>query len=98
MATTVATKPEQLTITIEVTTEQKEIFQRAAEIEGRTLEEFILAVVEAKAEETLYGRFDVAVRVSPEAYERILEMLDDPGEPNEHLRAAFERHRAMFGE
>jgi uncharacterized protein (DUF1778 family) len=98
MATTVASKPEQLTISVEITPEQKEIIQRAAEISGRTIEEFFVTTTLAEADVILYGRQSVAVHVSLEAYERILDMMDDPGEPNEYLRAAFERHRAMFGE
>jgi uncharacterized protein (DUF1778 family) len=47
------------------------------------------------AEEIVHGP---AVRVSPEAYDRMLDVLDNPGEPNDRLRDAFARYRELFDE
>jgi uncharacterized protein (DUF1778 family) len=92
----VTTKQERLEITI--TAEQKKLFTWVASTYGQTIEEFVISVLETVAEDAIRGPAQAAVRVSPRAYQQLLEMIDNPGELNEHLRAAFERYREEFGE
>ncbi|MGH2559790.1 MAG: DUF1778 domain-containing protein [Thermomicrobiales bacterium] len=98
MATAVATKQDQQTITVKITAEQKELFQRAAAVQRLTLNEFIVATLNAEADDILFAYPGVVTQVSSEEYERIIDRLDEPGEPSERLRAAFQRYRDVFGE
>ena len=93
---TVATKQEQLTI--QITAAQRALFEHAAELQGRSLDDFVVTSLEAEAEETIRGHEELTIRVSPKAYEQILEAIENPPPPNENLRRAFRRYREMFGE
>jgi len=73
-----------------VSHEQKALFQRAAELQGRTLTDFVIASVH-----------DAAVRAIEEAYvirlgasdsKAFAEALLAPAEPNARLRAAARRY------
>ncbi|MGH2533611.1 MAG: DUF1778 domain-containing protein [Thermomicrobiales bacterium] len=98
MATTVATRPDQHTITVAITSEQKALLEHAAAVQRLSLEEFLVTVLEAEANDIIFAYPGVATRVSAEEYERIIDRLDDPGEPSERLRAAFQHYRDVFGE
>ena len=93
-ATTATGKRERLEARI--TREQKELFQRAADLSGKTLTAFVVESVQAAAEATIRER-DV-IRLSPRDSRLFVEALMNPRGPNEKLREAFERHRALFGE
>jgi uncharacterized protein (DUF1778 family) len=81
-----------------ITSEQEERFLRAAELQGRTLEEFVLSSAEVEAEAT-FGEQDASViRLSPRDSLIFAEAILDPTEPNEHLRAAAQRYRELAGE
>jgi len=94
MAATTVRKRERLEARI--TSEQKELLQRAADLSGKTLTDFVVESVEAAAEATVRER-DV-IRLSPRDYELFVEAVMNPQEPNEKLREAFERYRRFFGE
>jgi uncharacterized protein (DUF1778 family) len=91
---TATTKRERLEARI--TAEQKELFQRAADLSGRSLTDFVVASVQEAAQEVV-RRHDVIV-LSPRDSLRFVDALLDPPEPNERLRAAARRHRAFTGE
>lgn len=92
----VATSQAQLVL--DLSPEQRDLFSWAASNQGLTLEEFAIALLEAASEDAIRGNHDAAVRISPRAYRQLLEALDNPPEPNENLRAAFERYRKLVGE
>jgi uncharacterized protein (DUF1778 family) len=92
----VATSQEQLVL--ELSAEQKNVFSWAAGKQGLTLEEFTIALLEAAAEDIIRGNHNPTIHVSPRAYRQLLEALDNPLEPNENLKAAFERYRKLVGE
>ena len=79
-----------------ITQEQKALFQRAADLSGRTLTDFVVASTQAAAEEIVRQR-DLFV-LSPRDSIRFVEALLSPPEPNEQLRAAAEHYRAFFVE
>lgn len=91
---TATTKRERLEARI--TAEQKALFQRAADLSGRSLTDFVVASVQAAAQEVVH-RHDV-IALSPRDSLRFVEALLNPPEPNERLRAAARRHRAFTGE
>lgn len=95
MATTTASgKKERLEARI--TPEQKELFQRAADLAGKSLTAFVVESVAAAAEATVQER-DV-IRLTVRDYELFVEAVMNPKGPNDNLREAARRHRDFFGE
>ena len=90
------TTPKRERLEARITSEQKALFQRAADLSGRTLTDFVVASTQAAAEELVRDR-EVIV-LSPRDSIRFVEALLDPPDPNEHLRAAAEYHRTFFDE
>jgi uncharacterized protein (DUF1778 family) len=78
-----------------ISPEQKALFQRAADLTGRSLTDFVVSSVQAAAEEAI--RTHEVIRLSERATRQIIEAMLNPPEPNERLRGAYERHREMFG-
>jgi uncharacterized protein (DUF1778 family) len=78
-----------------ISAEQKRLFQRAAEIEGRTLSDFIVGTVHEAATRTI-ERAQV-IHLSIEDSLAFANALIDPPRPNAKLRAAFRRHRQLLG-
>ena len=95
MAATTAS-PRRERLEARITPEQKALFQRAAALSGQTLTEFVVETLEAAAEETVRTR--EVIKLSPRDSILFVETLLNPPGPNDALRAAFERHRAFFGE
>jgi uncharacterized protein (DUF1778 family) len=90
----VATKTERLEA--RVTPAQKARIQRAADLEGRTLTDYVVTHLEAQAERTI--REHEVITLSPRDSELFYNTLMNPPAPNEKLRAAFKRYREMLGE
>jgi uncharacterized protein (DUF1778 family) len=95
MATTTGTaKRERLEARI--TAEQKELFQLAANLEGRSLTDFVVQSVQAAAEDAI--RRHQVIRLSVRDSLTFAELIANPPPPNEHLRAAFARYRESVTE
>src|SRR5947209_19006865 len=75
--------------------EQKALFQRAAELQGRTLTDFVIASVHDAAmrviEETQ------TIRLNAADSRAFAEALLNPREPNARLKAAAERYLKLTG-
>ncbi len=71
------------------------LLKRAAEIQGRTLTDFVVTAAHEAAcraiEET------EIIRLSLEDQRRVSEAILNPPEPTPALRRAFQRHRDLFG-
>lgn len=78
-----------------ISAEQKALFQRAAELQGRTLTDFIVASVQDAAVRTI-NEMQV-IRLSVEDSKAFAEALLNPPEPNERLRAAARRYMDVMG-
>ena len=72
------------------------VVKRAAEIQGRSVSEFIVDAAQEAAHKTIEET--TIIRVSLEDHRRIMEALLNPPEPNDALRRAFEARRRLFGE
>jgi uncharacterized protein (DUF1778 family) len=70
--------------------------ERAAEIQGRSVGEFIVDAAQQVAQKTIEEA--TIIRLSVEDQRQIMESLLNPPEPNEALRRAFEARRRLFGE
>lgn len=73
-----------------ISLEQKELFQRAATLQGRTLTDFVLASVHEAAVRTIESM--ETIRLNREDSLAFAEALLNPPEPNERLRAAARRY------
>ncbi len=79
-----------------ITPEQKALFQRAADLSGRSLTDFIIGSLQAAAEETI--RSHQIIRLTAEESAAFADALLNPPPPNEQLQDAFKRHRDLLGE
>ena len=75
-----------------VTPEQKELLERAAAIEGRSLTDFVLSSAQNAAVETI-SRPEL-LKLTPDDQDVFVAALLKPPAPNKALRAAAARFRA----
>jgi uncharacterized protein (DUF1778 family) len=78
-----------------VTPEQKALFQRAADLTGRSLTDFVVGSVQAAAEATV--RTHQMLELTAHETEVFLAALENPPAPNVRLRAAAREPRATGG-
>lgn len=71
--------------------EEKETIQHAADLEGRSLSEFIVTRAFEAAQEVI--RTQEVLTLSPRASRAFVEALLNPPSPNAPLRAAFSAYR-----
>ncbi len=83
-----ATKRER--IEARLTSEQKEVIQRAADLKGRSLSDFVIDSAQRAAEATL--REHEVLTLTARESRAFVESLLNPPAPNARLRAAFARH------
>jgi uncharacterized protein (DUF1778 family) len=79
-----------------ITREALAVVRRAAQIQGRSVSDFVVAAAQEAAQKTI-TEVEI-IRLSREAQEQFVALLLNPPEPTPALKRAFERHRAMFGE
>ena len=86
----------QARLDVRMTPERKTLIERAANLEGRSLTEFVVSSAAEKAEETIRRRemMTLSARDSVAFVEAIL----NPPTPGERLLAAARRYREFVGE
>ena len=72
------------------------LLKRAAEIEGRTLTDFVVSAAREAACRTIEAT--EIIRLSAEDQRQIAQALLSPPEPATALEKAFQRRRDLFGE
>ena len=75
---------------------QKLLIQRAADLEGRTLTDFVLHSAEAAAERTIQERTMLVLSVK-ETEDFVQSLLAPAREPGRTLRKALKRHKGRVG-
>jgi uncharacterized protein (DUF1778 family) len=70
------------------------MLKRAAEIEGRTLTDFVVSAARDAAERTIEGA--EILRLSMEDQMRVAEALMDPPAPTDALKKAFEQRKRLL--
>jgi uncharacterized protein (DUF1778 family) len=75
--------------------EQKALFQRAADLQGRTLTDFVIASVHESAVKAIAEL--EAIRLTAADSRAFAEALLNPRKPIPELRAAAKRYRKMVG-
>ncbi len=78
-----------------ISTQVHSTIKRAAEIQGRTVTDFVVEAALSAATKTIEESH--IVRLSLEGQRAFAEALLNPPEPNEALKKAFERHEKLFG-
>ncbi len=76
--------------------DQKALLQRAADLTGRTLTDFVVASAVAAAEEAI--RDHQVITLTLEDSIAFAEAVLNPPEPNADLRALVQRYREFVGE
>lgn len=87
-------KPERLEARI--SREQKELFQRAAQIQGRTLTDFVISSVQEAALRAIQEHEMMILSVRDR--EVFVEALLNPPNPSDKLRSAAQRYKQKIGE
>jgi len=77
-----------------ITRVQKALFQRAAELQGRSLTDFVISSTHAAAVRTIEEM--QIIRLSAEDSRIFAEAILNPPEPTPALRRAFRRHRELI--
>lgn len=88
-----AAKDERLDVRL--TSEQKELLQRAAVLEGCSMTDFVSRAVQAASLKTVERH--QALKLGIEDSIRFVETLLNPPEPNENLKEAFRRYHDAIG-
>ena len=88
--------PNDARITARLPVSVKKTLQKAADITGETLNQFMIqsAVKEARA----VIRKEQRIQLSGEEADRIFSLIENPPPPNRKLREAIEHHKAFFSE
>jgi uncharacterized protein (DUF1778 family) len=73
-----------------ITDEQRALFQRAADLQGRSLSDFVISTVHEKAVQTIESM--EIIRLNAEESLKMAEAILNPREPNAKLRAAAKRY------
>lgn len=69
------------------------LVKRAAQIQGRSLSDFVVASAQEAAQRAIESA--MLVSLSLEDQRRIMDALLDPPEPNAALRKAFDAHKRV---
>jgi uncharacterized protein (DUF1778 family) len=75
-----------------ITREALAVVQRAAEIQGRSVSDFVVAAAQEAAQRAI-AELEI-IRLSREAQEKFADLLLHPPAPSRALKRAFEHHRA----
>ncbi|MBH8554855.1 DUF1778 domain-containing protein [Nostocaceae cyanobacterium CENA357] len=78
-----------------ISKEQKEVFQRAAEIQGRTLTDFVINSVMNAAKQIIQEH--EMIILSRQDQEVFVEALLNPPEPSAKLKTAAQRYKQNMG-
>ena len=78
-----------------ITPENLAVIKRAAEIQGRSVSDFVVAAAREAAHREIEETH--IIRLTVEQQLQIAEAIVNPPEPTPALRRAFETHRRLFG-
>jgi uncharacterized protein (DUF1778 family) len=76
-----------------ISPEMLSIVKRAAEIQGRSVSDFVVAAAQEAAQKTIEDT--TIIRLSVEDQRQLLDAILNPPEPNEALRKAFAAHKRL---
>ena len=92
---TTAKPPKRNRMQQRATDEQRDLIQRGADIEGRSVTDFMIAAAQEKAVRIIESM--ESIRLNAEESRRLAEALNSPPrEPNEHQLAALSDYRRLI--
>ncbi len=80
-----------ISLEIHISSDQKGLIEQAAAISGQPVASFTASAAVEAARHVLQGKRDI--NLSPRDWDRFLNLLDDPPEPNDHLKRAVARYK-----
>jgi uncharacterized protein (DUF1778 family) len=89
-----SSRPRSARLEARITPENLAVIKRAAEIEGRSVSDFVATAAQEAAHRAIEET--QIIRLSVEDQRLIAEALINPPEPNDALRRAFESHRRLI--
>ena len=92
----VSSSPNDSRVTARLPASVKETLQKAADLTGATLNQFMVAAAVKEAQKVI--QLELVIQLSSEEADKIFSLIENPPQPNEHLLSAIERHRAFFSE
>ena len=89
-------RPKSARLEARITPDLQALLKRAAELEGRSVTDFVVTAAQAAAERRVEQA--QVIRLSLEDQRAFVEAILNPPEPTPALRRAFRRHRALIEE
>ena len=83
-------------VTARVPSSIKETLQKAADLTGATLNQFLVGAALKEAQEVI--KQQQVIYLSSLEAEKIWSLIENPPQPNEHLKEAIANHRDFFSE
>lgn len=93
MSTSALTKPERLEA--RVTREQKQLIERAAELEGRSITDFLVSSAQSAAKQVILDHN--VLKLTTRDREVFVHALLKPAKPTAKLRRAVKRYKELIG-
>lgn len=83
-------------VTARLPTSVKDSLQKAADLTGATLNQFMVQAAIKEAQEVI--KKEQVIHLSPQDADRIFSLIENPPTPNVYLKEAIQRHQAFFSE
>jgi uncharacterized protein (DUF1778 family) len=83
-------------VTARIPASVQETIQRAAELSGATLNQFIVQAALKEAKKVIDS--ERVIVLSEEDADKVFSLIENPPEPNDRLKAAIKRHKEFFSE
>jgi uncharacterized protein (DUF1778 family) len=94
MNTATPARPRTTRIEARLSPDALDLLRRAAEIEGRSLSDFVVTAARQAAEQTLHNAQLLKLSLSDQAF--VAELLDRPAPPSPALERAKRRHAELI--
>lgn len=86
--------PNNVRVTARVPVSVKETLQKAADLTGATLNQFLVAAAVKEAQAVI--KQEQVIHLSSSDADRIFSLIENPPEPNDHLKEAIARHQTYL--
>jgi len=91
-----STTPNDTRVTARLPASVKDTLQKAADLTGATLNQFMVQAAVKEAQEVINR--EQVIHLSSQDADRIFSLIENPPTPNDNLKEAMQRHRAFFSE
>ena len=88
--------PNNARVTARLPASVKDTLQKAADLTGATLNQFIIQAAVKEAQKVI--NTEQVIHLSLQDADRIFSLIENPPTPNNHLKEAIQRHQAFFSE